>query len=101
MLKIQRQVEEDLYDLDDELVIAFVQGKPGNEHELTDEWIERQLDPLVIRTITFEEKSTNVTEQWIQDKMTKLQYLKNIEREQKKRKETGRPCSTVVMAKPL
>src|SRR6266540_3906009 len=86
VLEIQRQVEEDLYDLDDELVIAFVQGKPGNEHELTDEWIERQFDPLVIQSVTFEEKSTNTTEQWIQDKMTKLQYLKNIEREQKRGK---------------
>src|SRR6266545_4238323 len=86
MLEIQRQVEEDLYDLDNELVIAFVQGKPGNEHELTDEWIERQLDPLVIQSVTFEEKSMNVTEQWIQDKMTKSQYLKNVEREQKRGK---------------
>ena len=40
MLEIQCQVEEDLYDLDDELVIFFIQGKPGNEHKLTDEWIE-------------------------------------------------------------
>ena len=86
VLEIQHQVEKDLYDLDDELIIAFVQGKPGNEHELTDEWIERQLDPLVIQSVTFEEKSTNVTEQWIQDKMTKSQYLKNVEREQKRGK---------------
>ena len=83
VLEIQRQVEEDLYDLDDELIIAFAQGKPGNEHELTDEWIERQLDPLVIQSVTFEEKSTNVTEQWIQDKMMKSQYLKNIEHKNK------------------
>ena len=86
VLEIQRQVEEDLYDLDNELVIAFVQGKPGNKHELTDEWIERQLDPLVIQSVTFEEKPTNVTEQWIQDKMTKSQYLKNIECKQKRGK---------------
>src|SRR6266511_3278864 len=65
VLEIQCQVKEDLYDLDDELIISFIQGKPGNEHELTDEWIERQLDPLVIQSVTFEEKSTNVTEQWI------------------------------------
>src|SRR6266511_1278698 len=80
VLEIQCQVEEDLYDLDDELVISFAQGKPGNEHELTDEWIERQLDPLVIQSDTYEENSTNVTEQWIQDKMMKSQYLKNVER---------------------
>ncbi len=54
VLEIQRQVKEDLYDLNDELVISFIQGKPGNEHELTDEWIERQIDPLVIQSITFE-----------------------------------------------
>ena len=47
MLEIQLQVEEDLYDLDNELVISFIQGKPGNEHELTDKWIERQLGPVV------------------------------------------------------
>jgi len=86
VLEIQCQVEEDLYDLDNELVISFIQGKPGNEHELTDEWIKRQLDLLVIQSITFEEKSMNVTEQWIQDKMTKSQYLKNVEREQKRGK---------------
>ena len=86
MLKIQCQVEEDLYDLDNELVISFIQGKPGNEHELTDEWIERQLNPLVIQSVTFEDKSTNITEQWIQDKMMKWQYLKNVEREQKRGK---------------
>ncbi len=86
VLEIQCQVKEDLYDLDDELIISFIQGKPGNEHELTDEWIERQLDPLVIQTVTFEDKVTNVTEQWIQDKMTKSQYLKNIECEQKRGK---------------
>ena len=62
MLEIQCQVEEDLYDLANELIISFIQEKPGNKHELTDEWIERQLDPLVIQTVTFEEKSTNVTE---------------------------------------
>src|SRR6266511_2995427 len=86
VLEIQCQVEEDLYDLNDELVIAFVQGKPGNKREFTDEWIERQLDPLVIQSVTFEEKSTNVMEQWIQDKMTKSQYLKNVECEQKRGK---------------
>src|SRR6266542_4093895 len=73
-------------DLDNELVISFIQGKPGNEHELTNEWIEKQLDPLVIQSVTFEEKSMNVTEQWIQDKMTKLQYLKNIKHKQKRGK---------------
>ncbi len=71
VLEIQCQVKEDLYDLDDELIISFIQGKPGNEHELTDEWIEQQLDPLVIQSVTFEDKATNVIEQWIQDKMTK------------------------------
>src|SRR6266511_2098234 len=86
VLEIQCQVKEDLYDLDDELVISFVQGQPGNEHELTDDWIERQLNLLVIQSVTFEEKSMNVTEQWIQDKMTKSQYLKNVEREQKRGK---------------
>ncbi len=63
VLEIQRQVEEDLYNLDNELVISFIQGKPGNEYELTDEWIERQLDPLVIQTVTFEDKATNITKQ--------------------------------------
>ena len=86
MLEIQCQVEEDLYDLDNELVISFIQGKPGNEHELTNEWIERQLDPLVIQSVTFEEKLMNVTEQWIQDNMMKLQYLKNVKHEQKRGK---------------
>ncbi len=86
MLEIQCQVKEDLYDLDNELVISFIQGKPGNEYKLTDEWIERQLDPLVIQSVTFEEKSMNVTEQWIQDKMMKLQYLKSVECEQKRGK---------------
>jgi len=71
VLEIQCQVKEDLYDLDNELVISFIQGKPGNEHKLTDEWIEKQLDPLVIQAVTFEEKLIDVTEQWIQDKMTK------------------------------
>src|SRR6266542_5895311 len=86
VLEIQQQVEEDLYNLDNELVISFIQGQPGNKHELTDEWIERQLDPLVIQFITFEDKAMNVTEQWIQDKITKLQYLKNIKCEQKRGK---------------
>src|SRR6266508_3471682 len=34
VLEIQRQVEEDLYDLDNELVISFIQGQPGNKYEL-------------------------------------------------------------------
>ncbi len=79
ILEIQRQVEEDLYDLDTELAISFIQGKPGNEHELTDEWIERQYDPLVIQSVTTEELKTQVTDQWLQDKMTKSQHLKHIE----------------------
>ena len=78
MLEIQCQVKEDLYDLDNELIISFIQGKPGNKHELTDKWIERQLNLLAIQSVAFEDKSTNVTEQWIQDKMMKSQYLKNI-----------------------
>ena len=71
VLEIQCQVKEDLYDIDNELVISFIQGRPGNEHELTNKWIERQHNLLVIQAVTSEEKSTNVTEQWIQDKMTK------------------------------
>ena len=37
VLEIQQQVVQDLYDLNNELVISFIQGKPGNEHELTNE----------------------------------------------------------------
>ena len=72
IIKIQEKVETDLYETDDNLVVAFLWG-PEKDSEITDNWIQECLDPQ--EDTLHIQNATPVTEKWIQDKISKSQFL--------------------------
>ena len=70
-MKIQDKIENDLYETDNDLTIAFLQG-PDKSYEITDNWIQECLNP---QDTSLNINSVPITDQWVQDKMTQSQYF--------------------------
>ena len=81
IMKIQEKVEANLHETDNNLVVAFLRG-PGKDYEITDDWIRECLDPQE-ETLHIQ-NATPVTEKWIQDKMSKSQFLASQKAKERK-----------------
>jgi len=79
MLKIQDQIEQEVHEMDNDLVIAFLQGINETDQEI-DKWIRECINPewTTINTIP-------AGEHWVKNKMTQSQYLASHEAQQRKK----------------
>ena len=73
---IQEAIEGDVYETMEDLVISYLHSEI---REIDDAWIKEQYrEPVEISAATVESPSQTLSEQWIQDKMTKSQLLTRI-----------------------
>ena len=68
MVKIQDVIENDLYEMDNDLTITFLHS-PDKSYEIDDDWIRECLNPQE----TIHLNAFPVNNQWVQDKMTQSQ----------------------------
>ena len=76
---IREAIEGDVYETTEDLIISYLHSEI---QEINDAWIKEQYgEPVEISAATVESPSQTLSDQWIQDKMTKSQlltYQKNV-----------------------
>ena len=103
---IRQIMEEDVYKTTEDLVISYLNPQI---QEIDDTWVKEQYSPsLDIASTLIESPSQPLSDQWIQDKMTKLQLLTYQENKGKERpvkeivpKEFHEFISTVFSERPI